>query len=84
MASFARTVARSWLRLRVNLATAAICELTTTGSENHHERESEGVDMQVLIYAEKSVDHKITLGVVFLLSCWAGIIVRGLTRKKRW
>lgn len=65
MASFARTVARSWLRLRVNLATAAICESRTTGSENHHERESEGVNMQVLIYAEKSVDHKITLEVVF-------------------
>lgn len=65
MASFARTVARSWLRLRVNLATAAICESTTTGSENHHERESKGVDMQVLICAEKSVDHRITLEVVF-------------------
>jgi hypothetical protein len=53
MASFARTVARSWLRLRVNLATAAICESRTIESENHHERELEDVDMQMLIYTRE-------------------------------
>jgi hypothetical protein len=48
MASFASTVARSWLRLRVSLATAAICESTTAGSENHDEGESEDVGMQII------------------------------------